>query len=330
MSASSSFWRDRPVLVTGATGFLGSALTSELCDRGARVVALIRDHVPDSPLVRSGTVARINAVRGALEDGTTIERAIGEYEVDTVFHLAAQAIVGVAHRNPVGTLKANIEGTWNVLDAARRNGSVRRVIVASSDKAYGEHDVLPYEESHALRGAHPYDVSKSCADLISLSYHRTYGLPVCITRCGNLFGAGDLNFNRIVPGTIRAVHDSQRPVIRSDGSPLRDYIHVRDAVSAYLLLAEAMGDREILGHAFNFGTAQPLSVLEITRKILELMNRPDLEPNVLNEARGEILHQYLSSEKARRILGWQPVASIDSGLKATIGWYREYLSQRVA
>lgn len=326
---STSFWRDRAVLVTGSTGFLGSALTRELCDRGARVVALIRDHVHDSALARSGTLARVDVVTGALEDAATVERAIGEYEVDTVFHLAAQAIVGVANRNPVSTFKANIEGTWNVLEAARRNGAVRRVVVASSDKAYGDHDVLPYGETHALQGRHPYDVSKSCADLIALSYHHTYGLPVCITRCGNLFGGGDLNFNRIVPGTIRTIIDGQRPSIRSDGSPLRDYIYVGDAVSAYLQLAEAMDDKAVVGQAFNFGTAKPLSVLEITRKILRLMEREDLEPQVLNEARGEILHQYLSSDKARRLLGWSPAASVDSGLQPTIAWYRNYLSQRV-
>lgn len=330
MAALTSFWRDRTVFVTGSTGFLGSALTKELCDHGARVVALIRDHVADSALSRSGTMAKINVVYGALEDAATVERAIGEYEVDTVFHLAAQAIVGVANKNPVSTFKANIEGTWNVLEAARRNGAVKRIVVASSDKAYGDHEVLPYDETHALQGRHPYDVSKSCADLIALSYHHTYGLPVCITRCGNLFGGGDLNFNRIVPGTIRTVLDGQRPVIRSDGSPLRDYIHVGDAVAAYLRLAEAMGDREIRGHAFNFGTAQPISVLDITRKILSLMDRNDLEPQVLNEAKGEILHQYLSSGKARRMLGWEPVASVDTGLRSTIAWYRDYLSNRVA
>lgn len=318
------------MFVTGSSGFLGSALTEELCKRGARVVALVRDHVADSALARSGTLARIGVVHGRLEDGETIERAIGEYEVDTVFHLAAQAIVGVANRNPVSTFRANIEGTWNVLEAARRNGAVKRVVVASSDKAYGDHDVLPYDETHALQGRHPYDVSKSCADLIALSYHHTYGVPVCITRCGNLFGGGDLNFNRIVPGTIRTVIDGQRPLIRSDGSPLRDYIYVGDAVAAYLRLAEAMEDKEIRGQAFNFGTAKPLSVLEITHKILSLMDRTDLEPQVLNEAKGEILHQYLSSDKARKMLGWEPVAAIDSGLRATIDWYRDYLSHRAA
>lgn len=321
-----TFWSTRSVLVTGCTGFLGSALTSELVSRGADVVGLVRDQVPDSALSRSGTLARIKVVHGDLSDLATLTRALGEHEVDTVFHLAAQAIVGVANRDPVGTFKANIEGTWNLLEAARRLGTIKRLVVASSDKAYGDQEHLPYAENFPLQGRHPYDVSKSCADLIALTYHRTYGLPVSITRCGNLFGGGDLNFNRIIPGTIRTVLEGSRPLIRSDGSPLRDYIHVHDAVAAYLLLAERMSDPAICGEAFNFGTSRPLSVLEVTRMILRLMNRDDLEPDVRNEARGEILHQYLSSEKARRLLDWAPVSSIEEGLAETIDWYRAYFA----
>ena len=328
MQTVPTFWKDRSVFVTGCTGFLGSALTAELITRGARVVGLVRDHVADSALARSGHLARINVVYGDLGQMGTIERSLGEYEVDTVFHLAAQAIVGVANRNPVATFEANIEGTWNVLEACRRLGTVKRIVVASSDKAYGDQVKLPYDEDTPLQGQHPYDVSKSCADLIALTYHHTYGLPVSITRCGNLFGGGDLNFNRIVPGTIKTAVEGQRPVIRSDGSPLRDYIYVKDAVAAYLLLAEAMSDPAVQGHGFNFGTSRPLSVLEITRKVLGLMGRADLEPLVLNEARGEILHQYLSSDKAQRVLGWEPVASVDGGLLETISWYREYLASR--
>lgn len=324
--ASTAFWADRSVFVTGGTGFLGSALTEELVARGARVVCLIRDHVHDSSLSRSGTLAKVNVVYGDLSSIDTLERAVAEYEVDTVFHLAAQAIVGVANRSPVETFRANIEGTWNLLEACRRLNRVSRIVVASSDKAYGDQENLPYDEDYPLQGRHPYDVSKSCADLISLTYHHTYDLPVCITRCGNLFGGGDLNFNRIVPGTIKSVLEGKAPVIRSDGSPLRDYIHVKDAVDAYLLLAEKMDDSAVPGNAFNFGTSKPLSVLEITQKILEVMGRSDLQPQVLNEASGEILHQYLSSDKARRMLGWEPVASIDDGLREAISDYRGYFN----
>ncbi len=327
-SFSPSYWRDRSVLVTGCTGFLGAHLTKTLVDAGARVTGLIRDHVHDSVLIRSALLPRINVVYGDLSNIQTLQRAVGEHEVDTVFHLAAQAIVGVANRDPVSTFQANIEGTWNLLEACRRHGTVKRIVVASSDKAYGDHDVLPYGESAALQGRHPYDVSKSCADLITLAYHHTYKLPVAITRCGNLFGGGDLNFNRIVPGTIKTVLAGQRPVIRSDGSPLRDYVYVMDAVAAYLLLAERMDNPAVVGQAFNFGTARPLSVLDITRKILQLMQREDLAPDVRNEASGEILHQYLASDKAQQVLGWSPVAEVDAGLRETIGWYTDFLRQR--
>jgi CDP-glucose 4,6-dehydratase len=324
--APAGFWKDRSVFVTGGTGFLGSHLCAELLSAGARIVALVRDQVHDGMLKTSGTLDRINVVHGDLSSLSTLERTVGEYEVDTVFHLAAQAIVGVANRNPVSTFEINIQGTWNLLEACRRHGGIKRVVVASSDKAYGDHEVLPYDETCALQGRHPYDVSKSCADLISLTYHHTYRLPVAITRCGNLFGPGDLNFNRIVPGTIKTVLNGTKPLIRSDGSPLRDYIYVKDAVAAYMLLAERMDDPALHGHGFNFGTAKPLSVLEITERILTLMGRTDLQPVVLNEAKAEILHQYLSSDKARRLLGWEPVGSIDGGLAASIEWYRRHLA----
>ncbi|WJW76307.1 GDP-mannose 4,6-dehydratase [Thiohalobacter sp. IOR34] len=320
------FWNNRNVFVTGCTGFLGSWLSQELIHRGAHVVGLVRDWVPESHLFQNGGGDRVTLVRGSLEDLPVIERAINEYEIDTVFHLAAQAIVGVANQSPVATFEANIMGTWNVLEACRRISSVKRIVMASSDKAYGDQKTLPYTEEFPLQGRHPYDVSKSCADLIAATYHHSYQLPVCVTRCGNLFGGGDLNFNRIIPGTIRMALNDERPVIRSDGTPLRDYIYVKDAVDAYLLLAEKMIGNSVQGEAFNFGTAKPMSVLEITNKVLELMGRSDLAPLVLNEAKGEILHQYLSSDKARRLLGWEPVSSLDDGLRATIDWYRNFLS----
>lgn len=321
-----AFWANRSVLVTGCSGFLGAWVAGALRERAAHVVGLVRDVVPESPLVRSGLHDRITIVRGELEDFFLVNRTLAEYEVETVFHLAAQAIVGVANRNPLSTFESNIRGTWHVLEACRQNPGVRRVVLASSDKAYGDHEALPYDETLPLQGRHPYDVSKSCADLLASTYHHTYGLPVAITRCGNLFGGGDLNFNRIVPGTIRSAFEDQRPVIRSDGSPLRDYIYVKDAVDAYLMLARALDRTELHGHAFNLGTARPVSVLEITRRILELMGRTDLEPVVLNEARGEIRDQYLSSGKAQRLLGWQPAASLDQGLRETIDWYGRFFA----
>lgn len=325
-----SFWRDRSVLVTGGTGFLGAWLVRELLERGAQVTALVRDQVAGAPFTRDGLDRRVSVVQGEVQDYALMERTLGEYEVESVFHLAAQAIVGVANQNPLATFDTNIRGTWVLLEACRRSRGVRRVVVASSDKAYGIHKTLPYTEEFALQGCHPYDVSKSCADLIATTYHRTFGTPVAVTRCGNLFGPGDLNWSRIVPGTIRSALRGERPVIRSDGSPIRDYVHVRDITDAYLLLAEKLDDASLHGRAFNFGTGEPLSVLELTRAILEAAGRPDLDPVVLNEVKGEIHHQYLSSDLARTRLGWRPGAGVGQRLAETIAWYRDHLAARPA
>ena len=317
-----SFWRGRRTFITGCTGFLGWNMTEELVERGAAVVGLVRDDKSRSQFHVRRLSEQIDIVHGRVEDFGLIERALNEYEIDTVIHLAAQAIVGVANRNPLATFETNIKGTWVLLEACRRNGQVSRVVVASSDKAYGRHDELPYQEDFPLRGEHPYDVSKSCADLISLAYHNTYRTPVCVTRCGNLFGPGDMNFSRIVPGTIRSLLTNNRPIIRSDGSPVRDYVYVRDIVSAYLMLAERMDDASIHGQAFNFGTGEPVPVLDLTLRILRLAGRSDLAPLVQNASRGEIQAQYLSSDRANEVLGWRPAATLDQRLSETIDWYR--------
>jgi len=320
------FWRHRRVFVTGSTGLLGSWLVEELLRRGADVTCLIRDWVPASRLVESGSAARVNLVPGGLEDYSVLLRALNEYEIDTVFHLGAQTIVGTAVRSALSTFESNVRGTWNLLEACRNAGRlIERVLVASSDKAYGPHDRLPYTEDAPLAGRAPYDVSKSCADLISLSYFHTYRTPVAVTRCGNLFGGGDLNFNRLIPGVIRwALHD-QPPIIRSDGAFLRDYFYVRDAVDAYLLLAERLPASEAAGQAFNFGTETPASVLDVVHVILRLTGKTSLLPKILNEAGNEILNQYLDCSKARRILGWRPGFSFERGLEETIAWYANHL-----
>ena len=317
------FWRNRKVLVTGCTGFLGWWLTRELVEQGAQVVGLVRDQVSQSPLYTRGIDKQISIVSGRVEDYDVVERAINEYEVEAVFHIAAQAIVGAANRSPLSTFESNIKGTWVVLEACRNSPLVSRVVVASSDKAYGRHDRLPYREDFPLQGDHPYDVSKSCADLISLTYHNTYSTPVCVTRCGNIFGPGDLNYNRIVPGTIRSVLNDERPIIRSDGSPLRDYVYVHDIVTGYLALAEKMDDVSIHGQAFNFGTGNAISVLDLTKTILKVAGRQDLQPDVQNSATGEILHQYLSSELANNVLGWQPARPLEERLLETFQWQRD-------
>jgi CDP-glucose 4,6-dehydratase len=329
MQTDHNFWVDRNVFVTGATGLLGSWLTARLLELGANVVVLIRDWVPESQLFRSQNLAQPNIVRGDLIDLETVERVLNEYEVETVFHAAAQTIVGTANRSPLSTFESNIRGTWTLLEAARRSSLIKQVIVASSDKAYGEHEHLPYHGDAPLQGRNPYDVSKSCADLISQSYFHSYGTPVCVTRCGNLFGGGDLNWNRLVPGTIRSVIRDSQPVIRSDGSFVRDYFYVEDAAQAYIQLAERMAEMpEIVGEAFNFSNEIQMNVIDLTRRILGLMGRNDLEPAILNQATNEIPHQYLSAEKARTTLGWQPHFSLDEGLKRTIGWYQSFFAQQ--
>ena len=323
------FWRDRPVMVTGATGLVGSWLTEALVQAGAEVVTIVRDQVPKSRLWSSHASSRVAVVQGAVEDQALIERAIGEYEVECVFHLAAQTIVGIANRNAVSTFESNIKGTWSVMEACRRSPSVKRVVFASSDKAYGDHEVLPYDETSALQGRRPYDVSKSCADLIAQSYHFTYGLPVAITRCGNFYGGGDLNWNRIVPGTIRSVLRGERPVIRSDGTFIRDYFYVKDGVHAYLTLAEKMLEPGVAGEAFNFSNELQVDVLALTRKILQAMGSK-LQPEVLGQPVAEIRHQYLSAEKARSKLGWKPLYGLDEALGETVDWYRAFLAENAA
>ncbi len=324
-------WHDRRVFVTGATGIVGSWLVKHLLQEGAYVVALVRDWDPQSELIRSGDINRISVVSGALEDYQAVDRAINEHETDTVIHLAAQAIVGTALRSPMPTFEANIRGTWHVLDACRVHRSlVKRIVVASSDKAYGDVETLPYTEDMPANGRHPYDVSKSCTDLIAMTYAHTYGLPIAIARCGNIYGGGDLNWSRIVPGTIRSLAAGERPIIRSNGKFIRDYVFVKDVVEAYLLLADASPRPDVKGEAFNFSPEQPTTVLEITATIQQAMQRPDLEPVVLDQAKAEIQDQYLDSTKARRVLGWMPRYSLADGLTETIAWYRAFLGDRVA
>jgi len=322
---TAAFWQDRPTFVTGATGLLGSWLVRRLLDAGADVVCLVRDWVPQSELVSSRLIERAKVIRGDVRDQTLIERVLGEYEIDAILHLAAQTVVTIANRNSLSTFETNIGGTWTILEAARRSPAVKRIVVASSDKAYGDHENLPYHEDTPLQGRHPYDVSKSCADLIAQAYAETFGLPVTISRCGNFYGGGDLNWNRIVPGTIRAVLQGKRPVIRSDGNSVRDYIYVEDGVLAYMHLAEQMDNSGVVGQAFNFSNEIQVTVLEMVRHILALMKREDLEPLILDQASNEIRHQYLSAEKARRILGWCPSFTLLEGLDCTIAWYRKHL-----
>lgn len=324
MVVNHAFWRDRPTFVTGGTGLVGSWLVRRLLDVGADVVCLVRDWIPQSELVRSRTIEKVKIVRGDIHDRNLLERILSEYEIKTVFHLAAQTIVTIANCHPISTFETNIQGTWNLLEACRRSLKVQQIILASSDKAYGDQTILPYTESMSLQGQHPYDVSKSCADLIGHTYAVTYDLPVTITRCGNFYGGGDLNWNRIIPGTIRSIFRGQNPIIRSDGKYIRDYFYVEDGAAAYMLLAEEMEKHpELKGEAFNFSNEIQMTVSEIVDRILHLMNS-DLRVEIKNETSNEIFHQYLSAEKARRVLGWHPLFTLDAGLSRTVDWYRSF------
>jgi CDP-glucose 4,6-dehydratase len=314
------------VFITGATGLIGGWLTRRLVEAGAQVVVLLRDWDPASALIRSGLIHRVEVVSGTLEDGHAVERALAEHEPAHVFHLAAQTIVGTALRSPVATFEANVRGTWLLLEACRRVApGLRSVVVASSDKAYGDAPVLPYREDMPAAGRHPYDVSKSCTDLIALTYAHTYDVPVVVTRCGNVYGGGDLNWSRIVPGTIRSLLRGERPMIRSDGTFRRDYVYADDVALAYLRCAERIGDPGVRGEAFNFGPETPLSVLEMVAHLQRLMGRDDLTPDIRNDARAEIRDQYLDSTKARERLSWTPTYALDHGLAETIAWYRQFL-----
>jgi CDP-glucose 4,6-dehydratase len=325
----SDFWSGRPVLVTGAAGFVGSNLTKHLVDNGARVVCLQRDETQPNSLDLLKLRERVSIVRGELEDVELLKRVLNEYEIDAVFHLAAQAIVGAANRSPISTFESNIRGTYMLLEACRLSETVRRVIVASSDKAYGSNSTLPYREDFPLQGVYPYDVSKSCTDLLARSFALTYQMPVVVTRSANIYGPADLNLSRIIPGTIVSVLQNEDPVVRSDGTPLREFVHTDDVCSACLLLAERIDD--VRGEAFNIGTNEPVQILDLTNKIISLAAASDrLKPNILlkDKIRNEIDAQYLSADKIRERTGWSSTVTLETGLRRTIEWYNQYLDSR--
>jgi CDP-glucose 4,6-dehydratase len=311
------------VFVTGGYGLLGTWLVRALLERGDRVVVLRRDDPSASALRAEGLEARCEVVPGDVCDGVAVERALGDYEVDTVFHLAAQTLVGTANRSPLPTFETNIRGTWVLLEACRRL-EVARVVVAASDKAYGSHDELPYREGFALQARFPYDVSKAATDLIARSYFHTYGLPVAVTRFANLYGGGDLNFSRLVPEAVAASLQGRRPVIRSDGTPERDFLYVDDAAAAYLAIADALGDGAA-GEAFNAGSGQPRSVLDIVSTVCEVAGT-DVEPDIRGQGvpTGEIDRQYVDASKLSDLTGWAPAVTLEEGLRRTVEWYRAH------
>lgn len=326
--STDGFWATRSVLVTGAGGFVGSWLAQALVERGATVTAILRDEPHVSNFDHLGLGGRVNVVRGSIGDAPTVERALNEYDVDTCFHLAAQAIVGAANRSPVSTFESNVRGTWTVLEACRTARLVERVVVASSDKAYGSQPQLPYTEDMPLLAVNPYDASKVCTEVLVRAYRETFGLPVVVSRCANIYGGGDLNFSRLIPGTIRSVLRGERPIIRSDGTPIRDYLYIDDAVAAYLALGEQMDRADVAGSAFNFGPGAPISSLDIVRCLLDLCDAGDLEPDVRGRGSlpGEIDRQYLNSARAERVLEWHARVPLEAGLRRTVSWYRAFLA----
>ncbi|MBI4972702.1 MAG: GDP-mannose 4,6-dehydratase [Candidatus Omnitrophica bacterium] len=324
-----NFWNGKKVLITGANGFVGSWLAKNLADEGAEITVLQRDVIPNSNFSLLGLHEKASIVSGSLVDFDTVSRALNEYEVEFVFHLAAQAIVSIANASPLSTFDSNIKGTWTLLEACRNSKWLKGIVVASSDKAYGNQPKLPYTEGDSLNGLYPYDASKACADILSRCYAKTYGLNVGVTRCANIYGGGDLNFSRIVPDTIRSVLNNINPVIKSDGTPVRDFIFVQDAANAYLTVAESVQRDGVKGEAFNFGSGTPVTVLELVKKIISVSGKsvvPDIQGK--SKPKGEIDEQYLASDKAKKVLGWQPKYTLEDGLKQTIKWYSDFLVKR--
>lgn len=326
----SSFWNNRTAFVTGATGFVGAHIVRHLTEKGAKVICLQRDAVRTNSLDILGLRSKVTVINGSLEDFSLMERILNEYEIDAVFHLAAQALVGAANRSPLSTFETNIRGTYLLLEACRRSETVKRIVVASSDKAYGSHDLLPYREDFPLHGRFPYDVSKTCTDLISQSFAHSYKLPVAVTRSANIYGAGDMNLSRIIPGTIISILKGENPIIRSDGTPIREFIHVDDVACGYLLLAEKI--EEASGEAFNFGTNEPVQMLDLVNKILSVMDKTEtLPPQIMLKTKieREIDAQYLSAEKIEERFGWKAEIDLESGLRQTVEWYQRHFQQIV-
>ena len=321
-----SFWKDRNAFVTGASGFVGAHVARMLVEGGARVVCLQRDAVRANSLDLFDLRRRVTVINGSVEDFALMERILNEYEIDAVFHLAAQAIVGAANRSPLSTLEANIRGTYLLLEACRISSGVKRVVVASSDKAYGSHEHLPYTEEDALLGLFPYDASKACADILARSFAHTYKTPIAVSRFANIYGPGDMNLSRIIPGTILSALRDEPPIIRSDGTPVREFVYVDDVARGYLLLAEKI--ESVIGEAFNFGAGEPAQMLDLVRRIIRLAGKT-LEPRVMLQRKieNEIDAQYLSADKAEARLGWRAEISLDEGLRQTIDWYRKHLDE---
>jgi len=320
-------WREVRALVTGGAGFIGSHIARALVKRGAEVFVLDRKFGPSSSFSLMGLEGRVTRIEGDVRDKDAVLEVLASCSITHVFHLAALAVVGEAARAPSVAFDVNVRGTWAVLEAARAYGGCEAILVASSDKAYGEQPRLPYTEDMPLLGSDPYSASKACADIVARSYGLTYDLPVVVVRASNAYGEGDVNMSRIVPSVVVPALRGKRPVLRSDGTLLRDYIYVGDLAEAYLALAERAKEEGVRGEAFNVGSGRPLSVLELTRAILRAVGREDLKPVILGEARGEISRQFVDISRIKERTGWEPKTSLEEGLRRTVEWYRENLGR---
>lgn len=321
-----SFWKEKNVMVTGADGFIGSWLANELVSKGSNVLTILRDIKKESNMDVLGIKDKVNIIHGDIIDFNTIARGFNEYDIEICFHLAAQAIVGSANKSPLSTFESNIKGTWNLLEACRLNHSVKRIVIASSDKAYGQQKKLPYTEDSPLLGFYPYDASKACADILAKSYFKSYNLPLAITRNANTYGPADMNSSRLIPDIIISLLKNKQPIIRSDGTPERDYMYIKDAICAYLTLAENLQRDDVVGQAYNFGTGNPISVLDLYKKIIYIIGK-DIQPKILGKASNEIDRQFLAIEKVKETFGWLPKISLEKGLSETVEWYKEYIKK---
>ena len=316
------FWDGRNVLVTGAGGFKGSHLVEELSKTDANIISLVRDFDPRSYFETEGLGKKSTVVIGDIKDPVKIADIMSRYDINSVFHLGAQPLVTTALRNPKETLESNIMGTVNVLEAARLYSNATEILVVSSDKAYGPCDKLPYSETERLQGRAPYDVSKSCADLIAQMYAKVFDMPVTVSRCANVFGPGDLNLDRLVPGIMEAVIKGKALNIRSDGKMIREYIYVKDSVDGYMTLLENIDKTR--GEAFNIAGKEILSVIDAVNRVSSALGQ-QVSMNILNKAKAEIGEQYLDGSKIKNLLGWEPETPFDDAVRQTYDWYKQVL-----
>lgn len=319
---TSAFWNGRRVLITGANGFIGAWLSRTLIDLGAQVTGYDKSDSGALDL-HPDVKPRVKIVLGDLTDQAKMEQTLADGQIQTLYHLAAQSNIAIARGGPVPAFESNIRGTWSVLDACRVYGKLETIAVAASNTVYGDHDRHPFDESFALNANHPYSASKACADILARCYAATWGLPIAIARATNTYGGADPNLARIVPGTFLSILRGQQPEIRSDGTPTKGYLYVKDTVNAYRLLGERAAEDAVRGQPVNFHPDKPSSVLELVQTMVNVADRPDLSPRVTGKP-GKYEFEHLTNQRARDVLGWTPQYSLEAGLRETFQWYQAH------